>query len=187
MRRFLIPALMISLLLSGCGENAAERKIEQHRDSYAAAELMSFRAEITAKWSDEVFSCTLDCGSTAEEITVEVIEPESIAGVTAHLRDGEAELEYGGVRLSVGTAGMQGLQPVSAVPLLCRALKAGHVIRSWTEKAADGELIAAEIFADENYGLTLWFDSADLTPRHAELSADGTVMITCDFIDFQVR
>ena len=187
MRRFLIPALMISLLLSGCGENAAERKIEQQRDSYAAAEQLTFRAEITAKWSDEVFSCTLDCTSTAEEITVEVIAPESISGVTAHVRNGETEVEYENIRLSVGTAGMQGLHPMSAVPLLCRALKTGHVIRSWTEKAEDSSLIAAEIFADENYGLTLWFDSADLTPRHAELCADGEVMISCDFTDFQVR
>ena len=187
MRRFLIPALMISLLLTGCGENAAERKIEQQRERLAAAEQLSFCAEITAKWADEVFTCTLDCTSTAEEITVAVAAPESIAGVTAHLREGESEVEYGGVRLSVGTAGLQGLQPISAIPLLCTALKAGHVIRSWTEKTDSGALIAAEIFAEEDYGLTLWFDSSTLQPRHAELSADGVVMITCDVSDFPVQ
>ena len=187
MRRFLIPALMISLLLTGCGASAgAEQKIEKQRETFAAADELSFTADVTADLGDEVFQCRLDCAAGADEVTVEVTEPELIAGIRAHLRDGETELEYENVRLSVPGIGPEGLHPLSAVPLLCKALQAGHVIRAWTEKA-DGGLFAAEIFADENYGLTLWFDKSTLTPVHAELSQDGAVIITCDISNFQVR
>ena len=188
MRRFLIPALMISLLLTGCGGAAgAEQKIEKQRDTLASAELLSFTADVTASLGDEVFLCKLDCAASADEVTIEVVEPELIAGVKARVRDGEAEVEYENVRLSVSGAGMEGLHPVSAMPILCKALKAGHVIRAWLEKEDSGELIAAEIFADETYGLTLWFEKSTLTPVHAELSEDGAVIITCDITDFKVE
>lgn len=186
MRRFLTAALMISLLLTGCGENAAERKIEQQRDALAAGSQLSFRADLTAAVGDDVFCCTLDCAATADEVKIEVVSPELIAGITARLREGEAELEYDGVRLSFGTSALEGLKPVSAIPLLCKALKAGHVIRAWTEKTEDGALVAAEIYADENYGLTVWFDSGTLTPLHAELSRDGAVVVSCDFSNFKI-
>ena len=189
MRRFLIPALMISLLLTGCGGSAAgaEQKIEKQRDTLASSELMSFTADVTASLGEEAFQCTLACAATAEEITVEVVKPELIAGVRAHLRDGEAEVEYENVRLSLGGVATEGLHPISAMPILCKALKTGHIVRAWLEKESSGELVAAEIFSDENYGLTLWFDKSTLTPVHAELSEteSGAVVITCDIRDFQ--
>ena len=189
MRRFfIVPALMISLLLSGCGgAGGAEQKIEKQRDTLASSELMSFTADVTASLGDEVFQCTLSCAAADDEITVEVVEPALIAGVKARVRDGEAEVEYENVRLSVGSAGMEGLHPISAMPLLCKALRVGHVIRAWLEKADSGELIAAEIFADETYGLTVWFDKSTLTPVHAELTEDGAVVIPCEFTDFKVE
>jgi len=190
MRRFVIvPALMISLLLTGCGGAAAgaEQKIEKQRDTLASASLLSFTAEITASMGDEVFACTLYCTATEEETAIEVAEPALIAGIRAHIREGETEVEYENVRLVVGGTGAPGLHPVSAIPILCHALKTGHVIRGWTERAEESELLAAEIFADERYGLTLWFDSKTLTPVHAELSEDGKVIINCNITDFQVQ
>ena len=186
MKRAILPALMITLLLCACGNGgaAAEEKLEARRDALAAAEEITFTADVTANLGDEVFACTLACAATPEEVSAEVLAPEPVAGVRAVSRDGETTLRYEGVQLSVGAAG---LGPMQAVPLLMRALKAGHVIRAWTETAERGALIAAEIYADDNYALTVWFDSAALSPVHASLSEGGTELLRCEIRNFTYR
>ena len=184
-KRAILPALMITLLLSACGGAAAEETLEKQRDVLAAAEEICFTAEVTASAGDEVFVCTLRCSSTPEEITAEVVEPESVAGVKASVKDGETTLRYEGVQLSVGDPDAMG--PMGAVPLLFRALTAGHIIRAWTEKAEDGALLAAEVYADDDFALTLWFDADTLTPVHASLSEDGTEFLRCEFKDFSYQ
>lgn len=187
MRRFLIPALMISLLLAGCrGTAGTEQKIEEQRDRFAAAEL-SFTAEVTADLGSEVFECTLCCSASGDAVTVEVTAPENIAGVRAHIKGGETTLEYDGVQLVVGRAGTEGVSPVSAMPLLMSALRTGHVIRAWTEGGAKGELAAAEIYASDDCGITVWFDTAAWTPVYAELSVDGEVAVKCNISGFTVQ
>ena len=160
MRRYLVPALMMLLLLTGCGEAPAERRVEERRDAFAAAEL----------------------GFTAA-VTVTVTAPENVAGVTAQIRDGETAVEYEGVRLSVGAAGETGLHPISAVARLCEALRRGHVIRAWPE----GDETAAEIFIDGETGLTVWFSGGALTPCGAEFARGGAVAVRCELTNFQIR
>jgi len=184
-RSVLLPALMISLLLTGCGSAGAEERIEKQRDEFACAEQLCFTAEVTANLPETVFDCTLRCTASPEEVTVEVLEPETIAGIKAHIRDGETALSYDDVRLSIGGIGTTGLHPLSAMPLLVQALQTGHVIRTWTEQGETGELIAADIFVDETYELTLWFGGQTLTPAAAEFRKDGAVCISCKFLEFQ--
>lgn len=185
-RSIMLPVLMISLLLTGCGSAAPEQKIEQQFSAYAAAEELSFTADITARLDDEFFQCTLLCERSEDGTTVEVLAPELIAGVKAQIKDGEASVEYEDIILSVGTAGLDGLQPVSAVPFLMDALKGGHVIRTWTEKDGDTPLLAAQIYAGDLADVTIWFDAGTLTPWHAELSQDGAVVISCEIREFKL-
>ena len=65
MRRMFLPALMITLLLTGCGGAAPERKIEELRETLTAAEEITVTADVTADLESEVFQCTLRCISTA--------------------------------------------------------------------------------------------------------------------------
>ena len=177
MKRALVPALMISLLLCACGGEEAEQRIERQRDALAAAEEISFTARVRADLGDEVFLCVLDCSQTPEGLTVEVREPEEIAGIRAHAAGGETTLEYDGVILAGG--------PLGAMPLLLRALTEGHVIRAWEEDG--GALIAAEIYADDDYALTLWFDGESLAPRCASVSEEGAEFLRCDVERFDYR
>ncbi|MBR1497336.1 MAG: hypothetical protein IJ617_06905 [Oscillospiraceae bacterium] len=180
MKRALVPALMISLLLCACGGEEAEQQIERQRDALAAAEEISFTARVRADLGDEVFLCVLDCEATAEGLTVEVVEPEEIAGIRARALDGNTELEYEGVVLGLG--GEAG-GPLGAVPLLLRALTEGHVIRAWEEDG--GALVAAEIYADDDCALTLWFDGESLAPRCASVSEEDAEFLRCDFEEFR--
>ena len=187
MKRVIAPVLMITLLLAACGGGAVlEERVEARRDALAAAERISFTAEVTADLGSEVFESTLACTATPEGVTMEVISPELIAGVTATATAGAGEtaMEYGSVQLLVGATDAPG--PFSALPLLCEALRTGHVIRAWSE---DG-LVAAEFYAGDERGLTVWFDESGLTPVHAEFysgSADGHVDVRCEIRDFIVE
>ena len=181
-KRAILPVLMIAALLTGCGGANAEERIEKQRDDLAAAQEISFTADVTANFENEVFQCTLRCTATPEEVVVEAVEPELIAGVRARMAAGEATLEYEGVILSIG--GKAG-GPLAAMPILFAALKSGHVIRAWAEQ--DGELYAAELYAHDDYALTMWFDAENLAPVHASLSEDGAEFLGCEIRDFHYR
>ena len=83
MRRFLLPALMMTLLLTGCGGAAPERRMEELKQNLSDADSISLTAEVTATLEHEVFACTLDCTAKPDAVTVIVRAPESIAGIRA--------------------------------------------------------------------------------------------------------
>lgn len=181
-RVIILPVLMITLLLTACGGGEAiEEQVEARRDALGNAERICFTAEVTSNLGSEVFDCTLACTATPEQVTMEVLSPEIVAGVTATAAAGEMALEYGSVQLAVG--GQDAPGPFSALSLLCEALRTGHVIRAWSEEG----LVAAEFYAGDDQGLTVWFDEGGLTPAHAEFrgGADGHVLVRCEIRDFE--
>ena len=184
MRRYLLPALMISLLLSGCGSAGVQQKIAEQNEKLAAAEELSFTADITANIGDEVFECSLACAFDKETVTAEVLAPESVAGVRARVADGSVALEYEGLSLGVGTAGLDSITPIGAVPLLVQALRSGFLQRCWTERDGDRTLLVAQIYVSDLAALTLWYDGETLTPIHGEFSRDGAVVLRCEIKDF---
>ena len=187
MRRFLIPALMISLLLTGCGNGGAERKLRTQQEKAAGAAELSFTAEITAELSEEVFSCTLACTADAEGVTAELLAPESLAGIRARVGNGETRLEYENLALSMGTAGLEHISPVSAAPLLAEALRSGFLRRCWTEKDGERTLIAAEIYVTDDAELSLWFDGETMAPVHGEFYQNGSMVLRCEIRDFILK
>ena len=189
MRRFLIPALVISLLLTGCGERGAavQRRVEEQREKTANAEEIKFTADITANFGNEVFNCTLDCCAGTDTVTAEVTAPESVAGIRVRITDGKTALEYGEISLGVGAAGTTGISPVSAVPLLISALRSGFLQRCWTEREEDRELVVAELYVTDEAALTVWYEEETMTPVHCEFSQDGSTVLRCEIRDFSME
>ena len=184
MRRYLLPALMISLLLSGCGGADAQRKIAEQHQRFADAQALSFVADVTADLGSEVFDCSLACAFEQETVTVEVLAPESVAGVRARVADGSLALEYEGLSLGVGTAGLDDITPVGAGPLLVQALRSGFLQRCWTERDGDRDLLVAQVYVSDLAALTVWYDGETLAPVHGEFSQDGAVVLRCEIRDF---
>ena len=184
MRRYLLPALMISLLLSGCGGAGVQQKIAAQNEKLAAAEELSFAADVTANIGSEVFDCSLSCIFDKGTVTVEVLAPESVAGVRARVSDGSVALEYEGLSLGVGTAGLDDITPIGAVPMLVQALRSGFLQRCWTERDGERTLLAAQLYVSDLAALTVWYDGETLTPIHGEFSRDGAVVLRCEIRDF---
>ncbi len=183
-KRVVLPALMIMVLLGGCGDGQLlERRLEEHRDALADAEL-SFTAQVCTGGSQEVFSCTLDCVSTQEALSVTVSAPELISGIRATLREGEATLEYEDVQLSAGSSSELGEGPLASMPVLTEAMRNGHILRAWKEHDGDSDWIAAEIYVDEDRQLTIWYRADSLAPAAALFSREGAEYLRCDITDF---
>jgi hypothetical protein len=183
MRRTTLAALMIlPVLLCGCGTNRDAKRFDSFRTALAAASEINMEAAVTADYGDSVRAYTLRLTDTAEGSEIEVLAPELIAGVRAHLADGAASLDYDGVILDAGELAPNGLSPLTALPMLVGAAKTGHVDGTWRE----GGLLAVKLTPDDTVSLTLWLDADTMAPRRAELTGqdDGRRLISCEITDF---
>ncbi len=183
MRRLLLPVLMMTLLLSGCGGAAPERRMKELKQTLAAAQSVTMTADVTASLENEVFSCTMDCAARPDAITVEVRAPESIAGIRAVVDAEGSRIEYGDISLGVG--GQADVPaPVTALPLLLNALKSGSTLRTWTEREGEREIVVREYYLTDDTSLAVWLDAETLYPLHAEFRQGGAVTIRCEITQF---
>ena len=187
MRRAFLLALMISLLLlPGCGsESQWEEALEAKRTELAGYDSLSFTAELTADMGESVFRCTLDCRRSGGETVLTVVEPELARGVTARVKEGETVLAYDGLELSVGTLPDSALTPVGSVPVLLDALLEGFVTGCRRESTDSGELLAVQVYVDEDSYALLWLESESLRPVKAELVCGQRAVVSCRIEDFQ--
>ena len=182
MRRMLLPALMIMLLLCSCGQSVPEQRLKELREHLDVSQEVHLSAEVTAGLEDEVFTCTLDCTATPERTTVEVRAPERIAGIRAEVDREGTRVAY--EDLSLGVGGGAAPSPITALPLLLEALRGGSVLRSWTEWEQERTLFVREFYVTDDLTMTVWQDSRTLAPAYAELQSGGKMLLRCEITQF---
>ena len=143
-------------------------------------------ADVTADLETEVFQCTLRCTATPERTTVEVLAPETIAGIRAVVDPENLRIEYDDVSLGVGGAAVVP-SPVTALPALLQALKEGSCLRSWTEREGDRTLCVREYYVTDDCTLTLWLDSETLLPLCAEFRQGERTAVRCEIQEFKYK
>ncbi|MBQ8217631.1 MAG: hypothetical protein IJZ91_06700 [Oscillospiraceae bacterium] len=172
MKRLYLPVLLIlSLMLTGCGQNAARGKFLDFTEELGEKETLSFTADMRCEYEDKTVSFTLSYSADSEGSTVTVVAPELIRGIRAHAKGGETALEYEDLVLDTGPLDSYGLTPMSALPVLVEAIKSGYVDSVWEEK---GEY-AALIVPSDNMNVQLNIDKYTMCPVYAELVSDGRV------------
>ncbi len=125
----------------------------------------------------------LRCVSGAEGSELEVLAPAEIAGVRARLgAEGGAALEFEGLVLDAG-AGGENPCALTALPLLCSALRSAHVALAWTE----GSESVLSLVPEDEYGITLRLGE-DGAPVYAEFTGtqSGETLLVCRIESFAI-
>lgn len=187
MKRLIALALMISLLvLQGCSSQSAwEGKLEEKRLELIGAQSVTFTADVVAHIGSQEFSCKMNCLADDSGVTVEVLEPEIIAGVKAHISS-DCEISYEGVQLYVGDLTCSGVTPVTAVATVVRAMLSGFTQEIWQEQYGEMQLVVMQFYEDENTNVKIWFQTDSLVPVHAEIVCDGAVVFSCDVSEYSI-
>lgn len=177
----LIPFILCIMLLAGCAETPTA-ELERFSQSVYQAQKLQFSAKVRAEYAEKTSEFELLYSKEGERERVEVISPELLAGIAAEVSDDGLSLEYEGAMLDIGTLDEAGLSPMSALPLLARAMSDGHTEICWTE----GESIAARIVPEDGYAVTLWL-SRELVPLSAEISYDERSVVFIEITDWRAE
>lgn len=178
MKRWGICLLCLALLLAGCGQSREAERQAQFAEDLSTRRDLAFTARVRAEYADKTVAFRLRYSEQPEGCTLELLEPEELAGISLHLDEGGAQLRLEEIRLDTGPLDRYGLSPVSALPALTEALRQGHLESSRTE----GELTVWELTADDELTVQVWLDEA-LTPLRAELISDGRVNVIVELED----
>ena len=189
-KRMCVPMMTLCLLLTACGGageetgGAAEARLP-YRDMAGC----TMEATVSCDQDGALWQADLRCEYVPEgEIAVEVLAPETIAGVRAVLSDGETALVYEDLCLNAGTLGSEEVSPMACLPRLMDALREGWLLEENQENW--GEVPCVRLTVDQTGGgggkilSTLWLREAGGTPLRGEIAVDGEIILTADFTSF---
>ncbi len=180
MKRTIATLLALALVFGLCGcKNRNEERFEAFADALRARDDVSLTAVVRVEYPESTSSFTLRCADEGGGYCVEVLEPELIRGVRAHLRKGETTLSFEGVEIDAGDDGGTGLTPMGALPLLLGALRDGWVDSVWKEDSG----LAVKLIPQDEVSVTVFFD-ADMDPLRAELAHGGSTVVFCEITEF---
>lgn len=181
MKRLYLPLLLcLALMLSGCGKNTAAERFGEFTEELAVKEQISFTAQLRCEYEDRSVDFELKYQEDGEGLSVTVVSPELVRGITARAKSGETSLEYDGLILDTGPLDAFGLSPMTALPTLISALRDGYVDSVWEEK---GEY-AALLVPSDNMNVQINLDKYTMRPVYAELVSDGRVSVFIHITDW---
>lgn len=180
MRKLLLPLMISLVVLCGCADNGEESFI-RFMQQVGSADELSFDAVVRAEYSDKTAEFKLGYTQDESGAVVEIIEPEIVAGIKARVSDDAMQLEYDGAILDIGAIADSDLSPMTALPLLARAMRDGHIDIVWTED----DMLAARLVPSDDFTVTLWL-SPELTPLNAEITYKEKTVIFVEISDWKV-
>ena len=191
MRRWAcVPMMTLCLLLAACGGTGGETEgAAEARMPYRNMAGCVMEAEVSCTQDGAAWEATLRCDYVPEgETTVEVLAPETIAGVKAVLSDGEVELVYEDQCLNAGNLSSQEVSPMACLPQLMSALRDGWLLEEnqedWGETPCVRLTVDQTGAQDGKILSTLWLRQEDSVPLRGEIAVDGEIILTADFTSF---
>ena len=180
--------MTLLLLLTSCG-GIGEAESADLRSRYQDMSGCRMEAVVSCDQSGVEWEAVLCCDYIPEgESTVEVLEPESIAGVKAVFSDSDWRLVYDGVSLNAGALSQEELSPALCLPRLMSALRDGWLLEKNEEEWKGVSCLRLMVDQSGPQGgkilSTVWLRQEDGTPLRGEISVDGEIILTAEFTDF---
>jgi len=186
MKQAKMLALTISLIIMcGCSKSAKyEGKYTDWRTGWLALTEHQIEAAVTSSDDEKICEYTLLFTQDATDETVEVLAPELIASIKAHIREDGVKLDFDGAMLETGSSLPENLSPLMALPFFMDIITEGHLENAWHETSDGTELVVSELEMPDGTIMTLWQRSSDMTPVHADIRSGDKVEIKIDIIKF---
>ncbi|MBD5148255.1 MAG: hypothetical protein HDT19_05690 [Oscillibacter sp.] len=186
--RLCVP-MMALILLAGCGGTGEAAETADMRQPYHDMTACQMEALVSCGQEDLLWEAELSCQYVpGGETTVEVLSPETIAGVRAVLSDTDWRLEYQGDCLNAGTLSSQEISPAACLPRLMNALRDGWLLE---ENDEDWDGIPCRRITVDQSGLqdgkilsTVWLRLDSGAPIRGEIAVEGEIILTADFTSF---
>ena len=184
-----VPMMALCLLLMGCGageESAAEALRQPYREMTGCA----MTAEVRLSGEDgTVGDFTLRCEYDPEGVTtVEVLAPETAAGVIAEIDGEDLTLRYRDLVLGAGTVSSEKLSPMECLPELMAAAREGWLLSESRETVGEEPCLRLTLDRTGEEGgkivSTLYLREGDGVPVYGEIAVEGTVVLKAAFTDF---
>ena len=185
---FYVPMMTLFFLLTACGETGTA-SAETLRSRYQEMTGCTMEAAVRCDQEGAEWEAQLNCEYLPEgESNVEVLTPETIAGVKAIFSDADWRLEYEGESLNAGVLSQEEISPALCLPRLIHALREGWLLEENEEQW--GEIPCLRICLDQSGDQggkilsTIWLRLDDGTPLRGETSVDGEIILTAEFTKF---
>ena len=176
----LTALLLLTLLLTGCGEKTASTEsIQQQYEQIAAAHM---EAEVTLHLAEENETFVLACDYAPGRSTVTIQQPEDLRGISATVEGDDLTVSYEGMILPAGT--LDRVCPANVLAFLPKMLSDGYLTEYGAEQMEGVDCCRMTLDKDGVY-CTVWLDTASLIPRFAEiLDEDGAAALSVKMLTF---
>lgn len=175
--------ISLCLLLSACSHSgmSADKMAKEIRSEILDAGNIRMTLNITADYGDNVYDFKLHFEGGTDGGTLTVLEPETIAGLTAVFTADGLTFQYDGASLDTGELNESGLSPIGSLPAMLTQWCEGYISQS-TYETMDGLSCTAVSFSvSDDTQLRTWFDCETYLPVRSELTSSGSVVIFCEF------
>jgi hypothetical protein len=179
--------LLSAILLTGCSnEDALLDQAMELRKSILEGECCTFQAQITADYTDVLYTFHLDC--TADQngnLHFTVKDPASIAGISGQITSDDAVLQFDDKVLAFPMLADGELAPISAPWIFMQTLRSGYI----TGCGSNGEEVYLYIDDSyEEYPLHLEIQTdADLIPHYAEIIWQDRRILSMHILNFTIQ
>ena len=190
MRRWMCVPMIALCLLTGCGGETETVTADSMRTAYQTMTGCRMEAEVSCGWQETETVFGLRCDYVPEgDATVEVLSPETAAGVKAILKGDALELEYEDLCLPAGKVSREEISPAACLPQLMTALREGWLLEENEETWGDVECLRLTVDQTGEQGgkivSTVWLRLEDGTPLRGEIAVDGEIILTAEFTSFE--
>lgn len=179
--------MLALVFLTGCtGKDDEMDRCMALRARLLGCESCTFDAAVTADYGDALQSFSLRCEGKADgDLGFEVLEPESIAGITGRFEDGEGKLTFDDDALTFPLLADDQVTPVSAPWILLKTLLGGYLTACGMEEDLL-RLTINDSYEEDALQLEIWLNDEN-RPVQAEIIYCGRRIITMEVENFQIR
>lgn len=183
-----IVTLCIIITFSSCskGGKSAQERAEELQELYLTVSDFIIDIEMTANYGEYIYTCGINYEGTSDFGNAEITSPDEIKGLQITIADGGSSIVFDGAELYMGKLADNSISPMSSIPAMLQCWQEGYITQCAYESIDNYDTIAVETSLSGDSFLMTWFDLESNHPVRAEITYDGTTIITCTFNNFKL-